>query len=69
MSVSEYNDGRRIVVRVITEKNLENGLILTIVDHSRPVAADRWYVKIVANLRLRAEDYPCPVSDDPGSTG
>jgi hypothetical protein len=53
------------VVRLITEKNLENGLILTIVDHSRPVAADRWYVKIVANLRLRAEGYPCPLSDDP----
>jgi hypothetical protein len=51
---------------VIAEKNLANGLAVSIVDHSRPLAADRWYVKVVGhlNLTVRSEDYPLREATD-----
>ncbi len=46
-------------MRVIAEKILSNGLKLSIIDHSRAVAADRWYVKVVCSLVMpvRPEAY------------
>ena len=37
---------------VIIEKKLANGLNLSISDQSRPVAADRWQVRVVCSLVL-----------------
>lgn len=37
-------------MHVIAEKILANGFKMSILDHSRPVAADRWYIKVVCSL-------------------
>jgi len=53
-------------VRVIFEKKLANGLNCSIVDHSRPIASDRWYVKVVCDLvmSVRPEAYAGLVTGD-----
>jgi len=54
-------------VHVIVEKKLANGLHWSIIDHSRPVAADRWYVRVVCSLVMpvRPETYAGLVMGDP----
>ncbi|NTV13429.1 MAG: hypothetical protein HGA96_05800 [Desulfobulbaceae bacterium] len=37
---------------MLFEKNLGNGLSFTLADQSRPIAADRWYVKVVGVISL-----------------
>jgi hypothetical protein len=39
-------------VEVLVEKKLGNGLLLTISEHSRVIAADRWYVKVVGVVSM-----------------
>lgn len=35
---------------IISEKSWPNGQTLKVIDHSRPVAADRWHVKVVGYI-------------------
>ncbi len=37
---------------MLVEKKLGNGLLLTISEHSRVIAADRWYVKVVGVVSM-----------------
>lgn len=37
---------------MLLEKNLGNGVSFTITEHSRLIAADRWYVKVVGEISL-----------------
>jgi hypothetical protein len=46
-------------VLVIAEKILANGLKMSIIDHSRPVAADRWYVKVVCSFFIPVPPEAC----------
>jgi len=39
-------------MKILLEKNLGNGVTFTITDHSRVIAADRWYVKLVGVISL-----------------
>jgi len=41
---------------MLVQKNLDNGLSFIISDHSRPIAADRWYVKVVGVISLPLTD-------------
>lgn len=43
-------------VEVLVEKILDNGVAFTINEHSRVIAADRWYVKVVGVVSLPLTD-------------
>ena len=36
----------------IIEKKLANGIKITVVDHSRQIGADRWYIKIICRCSM-----------------
>ena len=40
----------------ISKEKLENGVTVVVTDNSRPVAADRWYVKLLCTVILPVED-------------
>jgi len=43
-------------VEVLVEKKLGNGVAFTITEHSRVIAADRWYVKVVGGVSMVLND-------------
>ena len=52
-------------MNLLSENNLGNGVTFTITEHSRPIAADRWYVKVVGMITLTpAEAVWTGISED-----
>lgn len=43
-------------MKILLEKKLANGLSFTVTEHSRVIAADRWYVKVVGVISLPLTD-------------
>ena len=43
-------------MEVLVEKTLGNGVSFTITEQSRPIAADRWYAKVVGVISLPLTD-------------
>jgi len=43
-------------MKVISEQKLANSLFVKIIDQSRRIAADRWYIKIVCEVRMSLTD-------------
>lgn len=37
----------------ITEKKLGNGVIISVSDHSRKIAVDRWYIKVICQCSIK----------------
>jgi len=54
-------------VEVLAEKRLGNGVVFTITEHSRVIAADRWYVKVVGGVTMVLTDraFAGIVEEDP----
>lgn len=54
-------------MELIEEKKLANGLNIKITDHSRRIAADRWYVKIVCSvvMALNEQHFDGCLGEDP----
>ncbi|MDT8334841.1 MAG: hypothetical protein RQ753_04010 [Desulfurivibrionaceae bacterium] len=55
-------------MKLISEQKLDNSLLVKVIDQSRRVAVDRWYVKVVCEVKLLLTDghfAMCPADDDP----
>lgn len=52
---------------MLEKKELANGVSFVITEHSRVIAADRWYVKVVGmvTMPLAAADWSAIADDDP----
>ncbi|MFO7606531.1 MAG: hypothetical protein R6W72_09560 [Desulfurivibrionaceae bacterium] len=43
-------------MKIISEHNLDNSLCIKITDQSRRIAADRWYIKMVCEVKMPLTD-------------
>ncbi len=43
-------------MKLISEQNLDNSLCIKITDQSRRIAADRWYIKMVCEVKMSLTD-------------
>ena len=43
-------------MKLISEENLDNSLCIKIIDQSRRIAADRWYIKMVCEVKMPLTD-------------
>lgn len=50
---------------IIAQRNLENNMILTVFDHSKKMAGDRWLIKIICEAEMPvAEEFFARVQED-----
>ncbi|MFN2367134.1 MAG: hypothetical protein ABR523_11850 [Desulfurivibrionaceae bacterium] len=43
-------------MKIVSEQNLDNSLCIRITDQSRRIAADRWYIKMVCEVKMPLTD-------------